>query len=187
MAARPSGAAMTVSGPFRMTTAPDSSRGCTRTIELGAGKIAEHAAELALVRRQHHRALRLLLDLREQVGDDRLGIVVLIDGEGGQCVGVEHTGGVVLEHDLGEEPRRDGDAGCRADQHGVAPLVGQYPGQAARALERLDHDRGQMRGIDGDGIGRARHSDEAGADLSAPRAPSRAAPVRCAGPETTTA
>ena len=53
IAARPSGAAMTVSVPLRMTIAPDSSAARARTIELRAWKFAEEPLELALVRRHH--------------------------------------------------------------------------------------------------------------------------------------
>ena len=81
-------------------------RGLARAVELGAGKIAEQAVELALVRGQHHRGVPRLdggeQHLRRRVG---LGLrttkprpaaltgASVARGEGGEGVGVEHGGG----------------------------------------------------------------------------------------------
>ena len=58
MAARPSGAAMTVSGPLRMTTAPLAG-GRARAFELDPLRITEKPRELALVRGEHDGPVRV--------------------------------------------------------------------------------------------------------------------------------
>ena len=67
MAARPSGAAITVSGPLSTTTAPLVSAALSRTLQLRAGNLAEQALELALVRGQHHRRAARLDGLEQRL------------------------------------------------------------------------------------------------------------------------
>ena len=62
IAARPSGAAITVSPPLRMTTAPERAAAARACSTLLPAIIAEQPLELALVRRQHHRPVQFGLD-----------------------------------------------------------------------------------------------------------------------------
>ena len=56
------------------------------------------------------------------------------------------------------------DAQRRTEQHRVLASVGEDARQAVRTFERLQHDGGEMGGVDGHGIGRAGDGDQPGAD-----------------------
>ena len=87
-------------------------------------------------------------------------------GETHQRVGVEHDCPL-----LGGPRQRRSDqlaqgrthARARAERDRAAPLVGEQGLELPGVRERRDHHRGQVRGVDGDRVGRARHSDDAGA------------------------
>ena len=201
MAARPSGAAITVSGPFRTTTAPLSrpQRAPARASSRRAAR--RTGAELALVRREHHRRLARL-DGREQRVAPRLRLGAAHEEaeprrlyrrvsrprrKRGQRVGVQHGGCRGLQNGQDGRRRRGADAGAGPDQDGVVALVREELGQRAVGGHRAHHHGGRVRGVDGSRGGAADEGDEAGADASAARAPRRAAPVLSARPETTTA
>ena len=82
-------------------------------------------------------------------------------GEAHQRVGVEHDRAL-----LGgpRQRRRDElaqgrpDARARAERDRAAPLVGEQRLELPGVRERRDHHRGQVRGVDGDRVGRARHA-----------------------------
>ena len=133
-------------------------------VELGAGEIGENTFELALVRRDHNRARRVFLDQREQVPDDRLGVIVLVEGERRQRVGVEDGCGVEFEGDLDEQARGNTDACAGANQCGVAAMIGQDICEAAGTFEVCQHDRGEVGGVGGHCGGGACNGDEPSAD-----------------------
>ena len=132
IAARPSGAATTVSPPFSSTTAPVAAAAararasfdgaCSRLVQL-----AEQAAELAFVRRQQHRRLP---------GFDRGRRARQVAREARQRVGIEHHGGARRErrqHQLAHA-RPDPAAG---PEHGdVAPGIGQEVRERTRVIDR---------------------------------------------------
>ena len=84
---RPSGAATTVSGPLSSRIAPERAAAWRARVELGgAGNVAEQPRELAVMRGERH-GRRAVGYCREQLGG--------IAGEARDRVGVEHDGGDV--------------------------------------------------------------------------------------------
>ena len=105
--------------------------------------------ELALVRRQHHRA-------RDGIAAMARPSAAALAGEGGERVGVEDRRRARAERRRHEFARRRADPQRGAEQHRVLAPVGEDLCEARRALERQQHDRGQVRGVDGERVGRAR-------------------------------
>ena len=101
--ARPSGAAMTVSAPFRTMIAPLRCSRRARAFEFIAGGL-EQTRELAVMRRQNTGSL------------DGLGKFVDSAGEHGEGIGVEQHRAVSRQHGKRMRTRRLADAGAGADQ-----------------------------------------------------------------------
>ncbi len=139
IAARPSGAAMTVSAALEDDDGARAGRRGAGALEFRAVELAEQALELAFVRRQDHRPIGARRDRLEQ----RFGIVL------------EHGHGVGVEHRRRGE-REDVSTCCRvvrrhpsgrADDDGV-DLAGDQRAELGVGRERLQHDRGDVRGLD---------------------------------------
>ena len=139
IAARPSGAAITVSAPLSSTTAP-LCRAARGALQLAAGLLAgavEQAGKLALMRGHHA--------IGERIAENSASRIV---GEDGQRVGVEHRALAGGENRQRLVAGLRSDAGARADQRRVAPRVGEQRAERIDARDGLDDDPGQRRGID---------------------------------------
>jgi hypothetical protein len=173
-AARPSGAATTVSGPFSSTTAPARRAASRAAAVMRSGELGQQAGkdplELAGMRGQHVVAV----ERREQ----RFGIV----GEAGQGVGVDDQGRAGAGQ--GEDVRIVASPTPAAGPITTASACSARVCRSAR-FERRQHHRLQVGGVDGQGVGRRQHRHHPGPDTQAPRAASRAAPVFQASPLTT--
>ena len=115
-----------------------------RPIQLRACNLPEDPLELALVRRHHHRSVGLCLDRRKE----RLRIVL----EAGQGVGVENRSGAAAEDRQDVGPGMIVNAGRGADHRRGDPLVVQHQRQSRGAIDRLEHDRREVRRLDQQGI-----------------------------------
>ena len=176
IAARPSGAATTVSAPLRTTTAPVSQAAARARASLsssgpnpaGAG---EQARELALVRRHYDGVAAARDEGRERVG---------LAGKTGQRVGVEHDRPSLArtgQRRRDELPQSRPHTRAGAERNGAPAGVGEKRLEPGEAGKRRDHHGGRMRRVDGDGLRRACERDDPAPARSAALAAMRAAPV----------
>ena len=120
MTARPSGAAITVSGPFSSTVAPLRRAACASALDLARDRrqVGKQPAELAFMGREQNRALDRLRT--GSPGASAKTVMASASSTTGRRVASAANAG-------GARPLAD--AGARSDQDGVAPLVLE---QAAR-------------------------------------------------------
>ena len=154
--ARPSGAAMTVSGPLSRTTAPAVRRGGAHGFDL-AGRRGEQTGkeplELPGVRREDGG--------RREDGAQRASLA----GEDCQRVGIEHKPAAGLRKSLDIGARGGCDACRRPDDHG-ARLFGERD-QLARIGKRRGHHRLDRLCGNNQRVRRAKQRHKAGADAQA--------------------
>ena len=131
IAARPSGAATTVSGPFRTTTAPERAAACARAVELG-GEPRRDRERGARTRRRAASARPAparCRDRRRRAGRARRRRTSARRRRGRRR-GLEASAAST------SVARRLADAERRPEHDGVPPAVGEDRGEALRAVHR---------------------------------------------------
>ena len=179
MVARPSGAATTVSAPLINTTAPMSRAGNSGARELivlepDVGRALEEPRELALVRVNTAECPPRAMSAARRAASQ----AKLVSASASSTIVRRSRAGSAPPREFAQ--RRTG-ARAGAERDRAPSLVGEQRLEFAYRSERRDHHRGQVRGVDGDRVGRARQVTMPAPERSAARAASRAAPVRCAG------
>ena len=117
---------------------------------------AKQAGELALVRRDYRRAALA----RDQFGKPRR-----VAREAGERVGIEHDRAGATRSVRSAPPRPMRASSRRRRRRGRCRIAlrrasASSAAKAAEPVERLDHDGGRMRGVDGDPFERARERDQ---------------------------
>ena len=157
MAARPSGAATTVSPPLSTTTVPLTLRGKARPFKLRSDfcscvQSPEVARKFTFMRGEDRGPAAPSLS--------RLHKPSRMPRETRDGIGVEHDGALARQSGKHEFAGRCADADAGADRQRVEPGIGQEPRQFVRSVHRPHHDGEVCRSIDGKRFTRACDRDQ---------------------------
>ena len=136
IAARPSGAAITVSLPFSSTTAP-----LARAARRARSSLLSDAPAARPNRRANSPSCGVITQSRLDRGEQRPRIV----GEYGQRIGIEHGPLSRRQRRQRHVARLAANARARSDQHRVAPRIGQQCSKSVDIGNGLHDHRGQRR------------------------------------------
>ena len=183
IAARPSGAATTVSAPLRTTTAFSAAAAArARASLLGCPRISGRPRNS----RANSPSCGVTIVAR-RCSRDQHGEARRVAGKARQRVGVEHDRARrrarLGQRRRDERARRVADAGAGAEKNGVAPGVGEQRREPARPENGATITAVEWAALTSDRVGRAGERDEPGADPQggARRQPRRAGAMRGAG------